>query len=224
METKICTRCKIEKDVSEYYIRKDRNNQVKAMCKNCENKRFAKPIPIVPNLEGELWRDIDGFEKIYVVSNMGRVKRIMHRKHPTNIIMNTSLNGGDYHYLSLTKSGKNYPRILSRLVAIAFIPNPENKPQVNHIGLDKNGIPGNKNDNRAISLEWSTSKENINHAWKNGLYKPLNGIKNGNAILKDEDVINIRASKLSPTEISKMYNVNLAAIYKILSRQRWKHI
>ncbi len=224
MELKICTICNVEQDVENFYIRRSRNNQRKSICKSCESKQKAKPVEIVPDLEDEIWKDIEGFEGIYLVSNMGRVKRIMHRKNPTNTIMKTTLNGGGYHRLSLTVNGKGHDRILSRLVAIAFIPNPENKPEVNHIGLDKNGRPGNKNDNRAISLEWNTSKENINHAWDNGLAKPLNGSLNGNSILIEEDILDIRSSKLTPLQLSLKYSVNREQIYKILRRERWKHI
>lgn len=216
METKTCTKCKVEQEISGFYIRRSRNNQPKSICKKCESIQKARPIEIVPDLEGEIWKDILGFEGIYVVSNMGRVKRVMHRKHPTNTIINTSLNATGYHKIALTLNGKGYCKILSRLVAIAFIPNPENKPQVNHL----NG----KDDNRTESLEWNTSKENINHAWKTGLSKPAYGTSNGNSVLTEKDVLEIRKSSLTPLEISLKYNVKREQIYKILKRKRWSHI
>lgn len=217
METKICTRCKDEKEITEYYIRKDRNNQIKAMCKTCENKRFEKPIPIVPDLEGEIWKDIEDYESIYVVSNKGRVKRMMHRKHTTNTIINPSINSFGYYYVCLTKNGKGKNFMVSRLVATTFIPNPENKPQVNHIK--------GKSRNEVENLEWNTSKENINHAWKTGLSKPVNGTLNGNAILTEKEVLEIRAIKgMSKREIATLYNIGEAAIGKIIHRVRWKHI
>jgi len=216
MENKICTKCEVEQDINSFYIRRSRNNQPKSICKKCESIQKAKPIEIVPDLDGEIWKDILGFEKIYVVSNMGRVKRIMHRKNPTNTIMNTTLNSNGYHRLALTVNGKGYDRILSILVATAFIPNPENKPQVNHLK--------GKDDNRAESLEWATAKENIDHAWRTGLSKPKFGVLNGKSVLTEKEVLEIRSSKLTATEVSKLYNVNLPAIYKILSKTRWKHI
>lgn len=167
METKICTRCKNEKAITGYYIRKDRNNQIKTMCKTCENKRFEKPTPIVTDLEGEIWKDIENYEGIYVVSNKGRVKRIMHRTHPTNTIINPSINQFGYYYVCLTKNGKGKNHMVSRLGASAFIPNPKNKPQVNHLK--------GKYCNEVEFLEWSTSKENIHHAWRTGLSKPKKG-------------------------------------------------
>jgi hypothetical protein len=217
METKTCTKCKVEQDINNFYVRRSRNNQPKSICKKCESIQKAKPIEVVPDLEGEIWKDIAGFEGIYVVSNMGRVKRIMHRKNPTNTIMNTTLNGGGYHHLMLTVNGKGHSKILSILVATAFIPNPENKPQVNHL----NG----KDDNRAESLEWNTSKENIRHAWDNGLSKPKLGTLNGNAVLTEKEVLEIRAIEgMTKRDIGKLYNIGEAAVGKIINRQRWCHI
>ncbi len=216
METKTCTKCKLEQYINDFYIRRSRNNQPKSICKKCESLRFAKPIEYVPDLEGEIWKDIEEFKGFYVVSNKARVKRIMHRTHPTNKLMKTTRNKQDYHQLVLTKNGIQYCRRLNRLVAIAFLPNPENKPEVNHL----NG----KDDNTPESLVWATTLENIHHAWETGLSKPANGILNGNAVLTEKEVIEIRASLLTPTEISKLYNVKREQIYKILRRERWSHI
>lgn len=69
-----------------------------------------------------------------------------------------------------------------RLVAEAYIPNPENKPQVNHIGKDENGKI-NKKDNRVMSLEWATSKENVIHAHENGNGPDIKRGKHGHAKL-----------------------------------------
>jgi hypothetical protein len=216
MEIKTCTRCSVVKEVDNFYIRRTRNSQRKSICKQCESIQKARPVAHVPDLEGEIWKDILGYEGIYLVSNKGRVKRIMHRKNVTNKIINSTKKANDYIFVCLTINGINKDFKTSRLVAIAFIPNPENKPQVNHL----NG----KDDNTVESLEWNTSKENIRHAWDTGLSKPMNGETNGNSILNEKDVLEIRASSLTPTEISKIYNVNLPAIYKILARNRWKHI
>jgi len=216
MENKICTKCKIEQPVGNFYVRRSRNNQPKSICKSCESLQKAKPVEVVPDLEGEIWKDIEEFKGFYMVSNKERVKRIMHRKNPTNRIMKISKNEDDYLQLVLTMNGIQYCRRLNRLVAIAFIPNPENKPEVNHLK--------GKDDNRPESLEWSTTLENIHHAWETGLAKPQKGVLNGNAVLTEREVLEIRASKLTPIEISKLYNVNVPAIYKILARTRWNHI
>jgi hypothetical protein len=217
MESKTCTKCKVEQNIENFYIRRSRNNQPKSICKKCESIQKARPIEVVPDLKGEIWKDIAGFEGIYVVSNMGRVKRIMHRKNPTNTIMNTTLNQAGYHHLMLTVKGRGYGKILSILVATAFIPNPENKPQVNHLK--------GKDDNRAESLEWNTSKENINHAWRTGLCTAKKGEKHNLSKLTEKEVLEIRAIKgMSKREIATLYNIGETAVGKIINRQRWKHI
>lgn len=217
MESKTCTKCQIDQNIENFYIRRTRGNQRKSICKECESKSKAKPVEIVPDLEGEIWKDIEGFEKIYLVSNLARVKRIMHRKNPTNTIMTTSLNSNGYHRLSLCLNGKRYDRILSRLVAIAHIPNPDNKPEVNHLR--------GKDDNRACSLEWSTTKENIRHAWDTGLSTSKKGQDANMSKLTEKEVLEIRAIKgMTKRNIAKLYNIGEAAVGKIINRQRWTHI
>jgi len=219
METKICTKCSVEQNIENFYIRRTRNNQRKSICKECESKQKAKPLGIIVNLEGEIWNDIAGYEQYYKISNLGRLKRVLHRKNPCNTLIDGIIHPNGYCKLALTINGKTKQFYTHRLVALAFIPNPENKKQVNHI----NGI---KTDNRVENLEWVTSKENINHSWENGLSKPINGVLNGNSVLTEKDVLEIRkiGSTMTQKEIGKLYGVNHQAIYKILKRTRWKHI
>jgi hypothetical protein len=129
-------------------------------------------IPI-PDLDNELWMPVVGYEELYAVSNLGRVKMCgktwvskggaICRKYETLIKPFLSHHG--YHRVSLVIDRKNTKKFqLHRVVAQAFIPNKENKPSVNH----KNGI---KTDNRLDNLEWVTMSENTIHAVKNGLIK-----------------------------------------------------
>lgn len=106
----------------------------------------------------EIWKDIIGYEGIYQVSNLGRIKIIknMHKGNKTTF-MEISPNRYGYCRVSLWKNKKRKTYCVHRLVAEAFIPNPENKPQVNH-------KDGQKSNNDAENLEWATSSENQTHS------------------------------------------------------------
>lgn len=107
----------------------------------------------------EVWKDIKGFEGLYNVSNLGRVKSLKCREH--KILIPVTLSNG-YYIVTLYIHGKRYIKLIHRLVSEAFVLNPDNLPCVNHI----NGI---KTDNRAENLEWCTYKSNNIHAMKTGL-------------------------------------------------------
>ena len=104
------------------------------------------------------WRKIiyENIETNYSVSSTGRVRNDL-----TSRELNPSTQQ-DYKHTTLQINGKSKRFRVHRLVAIAFIPNPENKPYVNHLN-------GNKSDNRVENLEWTTPQENTVHAWKTGL-------------------------------------------------------
>lgn len=108
----------------------------------------------------EIWKDIEGFEGLYQVSSFGRVKSFDSIDKLDRIRKGRVLKGikdvKGYLLVNLYKNNIVYTKKIHRLVAEAFIPNSENKPQVNHIDEDKT-------NNMISNLEWSTSKENINH-------------------------------------------------------------
>lgn len=115
----------------------------------------------------EIWKSVKGFEGLYEVSNMGRIKSlhrvIMRSNGKKQSFQERILKGviSDYYQVFLSKNGKSFKEYIHRIVATHFIPNPENKPQVNH----KNS---NRFDNRSENLEWVTVKENHTHALKFG--------------------------------------------------------
>lgn len=111
-------------------------------------------------MEKEIWRYIKGYEGRYQVSNLGRV-RSLRRHRVRGKIMDVACNG-HYWRIKLSKNNKAKRVLLHRIIAETFIPNPENKPQVNHIN-------GDKKDNSIENLEWCTRSENQLHAIRTGL-------------------------------------------------------
>lgn len=108
----------------------------------------------------EEWRKIKGLEG-YLVSNMGQVKSLNYKRSGKEQILKQSEN---VSYKSVCIKGKMY--YIHRLVAMTFIPNPDNKPQVNHINC-------NPHDNRATNLEWVTKDENLTKYWASEKYKSI---------------------------------------------------
>jgi hypothetical protein len=112
----------------------------------------------------EIWKPIKGYENLYMISSNGRVKslgRYSIRKdgkpcHYPSKMMSLCHSTKGYLIVGLTKNGKCTTYFVHRLVADAFIPNPEGLPQVNHINEDKT-------DNRACNLEWMSCADNVNH-------------------------------------------------------------
>ena len=117
----------------------------------------------------EIWKDIPGYEGRYQASNLGNILALNYKRSHKPHLLKQSITYDGYHRVCLGNgSRKNTKRITVHiLVAKTFIPNPENKPQVNH-------IDGNKDNNCASNLEWVTCKENIQHSIKIGLRNPKN--------------------------------------------------
>lgn len=105
----------------------------------------------------EVWRDIKGYEGLYQVSNLGRVKKTTLNEER---LIHINKDSGGYQIVSLRKDGVSRMRLVHRLVAIAFIPNNENKPEVNHIDEVKT-------NNRVDNLNWMTHLENSLYGTRN---------------------------------------------------------
>lgn len=112
------------------------------------------------NIKGEIWKDITGYEGLYQISNMGRVKSLNYRHTKTPCIMKQNIYNNGYLSILLSKDGIKTKFLVHRLVGLAFIPNLECKPEINHI----NEI---KTDNRVNNLEWVTRKENNSYGTRN---------------------------------------------------------
>lgn len=102
----------------------------------------------------ELWKDINGYEGLYQVSNLGRVRSLNYQGHGLTRELVPKENNSGRLWFDLWKEGKGKAMLAHRLVAMAFIPNPDNLPQINH-------IDENPKNNAAWNLEWCTQAENI---------------------------------------------------------------
>lgn len=181
----------------------------------------------------EIWKDVPGYEGYYQVSNLGQVKAIEriykqrngltgrdnYRTYPEQtIFVETDRDG--YLKVRFSKGGKQKKFFVHRLVALTFIPNPENKPEVNH----KSGI---KVDNCASNLEWVTTSENQQHAHDNKLYDCQRGERNGHAKLSELDVREIHALSIkgfTQESLAAKFGVKSTTISRILAGKRWRHV
>jgi len=156
------------------------------------------------------FKNIRGYEGRYMISEKGEIYSKISKK-----ILKTCLTKVNYHMITLCGRYKKEKLYVHRLLAIAFIPNPENKATVNH----KNGV---KTDNRLANLEWNTYSENNQHALDNKLRIPQCGRK-----LTEGQVRSIRIylkQGVSPVIIGKRYKVHDRTIRDIRNGRTWKHI
>lgn len=166
----------------------------------------------------EIWEDVVGYEGVYKVSNIGRVKslaREARNRHGFRPIRERFLrlcdDGKGYLCVGLRKNNNPKSWSVHRLVAEAFLPNPENLPCVNHI----NGI---KKDNTISNLEWCTYSHNNQHSFDLGLSSK--GSRHYKTKLNEEQVLQISSlldgQKHTQVQIAKMFNVPPQTIYDIL--------
>lgn len=178
----------------------------------------------INSLEGEIWKEIPNFSN-YMVSNKGRVfakERIVGNRYRGIIVKKSKLlslsNCLGYLICRLVDDkGKVHFCRVHRLVALAFIPNPENKPHINH----KDGV---KNNNVLENLEWCTDLENSQHAWSMGLMPCGEKLKKSK--LKESDVISIRTTErdISLSKLAKKYGVSFQTISQIKNNKIWNHL
>lgn len=185
----------------------------------------------------ETWKPVKGYEGLYEVSSIGRVKRVARKVDYSNkrfskdtlmsirekILSPVKIGSSKEKYFAVNlrnKSGERKLRKVHRLVAEAFIPNPGGLPQIDH-------KDGNKNNNSVSNLEWVTGEENYRRALIMGL-ACSKGSRNGNAKLTDEQVDEIRKTHIRESRnfgamaLSRKYGVHRSTIEKIVKGESWK--
>jgi len=165
----------------------------------------------------ERWRPVVGYEGLYEVSDQGRVRSLDRQARVRGGGLRAHLGRvlrpycNPYPLVVLSRGGAHKTCKVPRLVAEAFIPNPDCRREVNHIDCD----PLN---NRASNLEWATALENTRHAQINGKMARK---------LTPQDVVQIRALAsvgAARVAIAAQFGINRSCVYKIITREAWAHI
>jgi len=158
----------------------------------------------------EIWKDIDGFEGMYQISDLGRCKR--------NGVIQKGYMCCEYRVFSLSKGGVRKAGLVHKLMAQAFIPNPNNYRVVNH----KNGV---KTDNFLANFEWCTKSHDVKEAYRLGLlvFKGRNGEANPMHKLSDVEVSLIRQEldgEKSQRKIAREFGISQAQVSFINTKKR----
>ena len=224
----ICKNCKESKYADQFAYRNREKGILRSRCKCCEKNSLENKIEnTIISLDGEIWKNIKGYEKIYMISNFGRVKSLFRTAyHPKsgNIILKGNIlsinTAGPYKSVELSKNSIPSQNLIHRLVAIHFIPNPKNKSQVNHI----NGI---KKDNDISNLEWVTPSENSIHALETKLKRkgqdsPVSKLSN-DKVKSIKRLLRIKP-KINKVKLAEKLGISNSVIHQIIRGDSWKHI
>lgn len=190
--------------------------------------RISPKTIFAGSLDGEEWRDIPGYEKLYKVSNYGRIlaeRTITSQGRRINqIVMAQDTDKDGYKKVGLRKCGKSKKFFVHRLVATAFIDNENDYPVINH-------IDGNPANNRFDNLEWCTVKYNVNFGDRAKKYSAkTRGEKHYNSILTEHDVLIIRETYIpgdpnyGQAAIARKYGVSRGTIESIVRNKSWKYL
>lgn len=202
----------MKRDRTKDYLQEKARKREKRM-KLWESEQFE--------IENEVWKPIQDVEDAYLISSLGRFRILENTDKSGRLLLeNTNYGYGtlpNYKKVFLTyPDGKTKCKRLHILVASAFIPNPDNKPQVNH-------KDGNRHNNKAANLEWATAKENIRHAVETGLYWQF-GSNHYMAKFTELQVYDIFKSTDTINNLAKQYNVNYTDIWSIKTGRCWTRV
>jgi hypothetical protein len=167
----------------------------------------------------EIWKDVVGYEGLYEVSNLGRVRsNLGHNRKKGHVLSGGNLRG--YRFVILCKDGKQKSGLIHRLVARAFIGEPPTPNHtVNHKDLDKA-------NNRDTNLEWLTQPDNVRHAAP--VIPRLRGVDQPTSKLTEDQVRAIR-QRYIPREVTLKqlgmeYGVSQQTVLAIIRREKWAHL
>ena len=164
----------------------------------------------------EIWKDIQGFEGMYQVSNLGSIRSIIKKPFLAMVLAKDKTG---YLSVQFSVKGKKYRHRVHRLVALSFIDNVYGSPVINH-------KDGDKRNNRVNNLEWTTYRDNAVHAMRIGLSPK--GEKSSLSKLKEKDVIDIRRmwklKQKTQGEMAEIFSIDQTTISLVVNRKTWKHI
>lgn len=171
----------------------------------------------------EIWRPIQGYEGLYEVSPLGHVRSLDRKqidgRSRKGKLLKQAYDGCGYPRVRLYNNG-NKAYSIHRLVAMAFIPNHQNKQEVNH-------KDGNKQNNIVENLEWCTHAENIRHSFNVNL-RNHKGENNTASKATEKQVLKIREmyqnGDYKQSQLANIYGFSTSIISRIISRKTWKHV
>jgi len=167
----------------------------------------------------EFWKKIDNFTNEYEVSNLGRVKSLS-RNTTAGKILKPSTSRFGYKKVTLCKNNKLTYFLVHRLVAIAFLDNPNSLPTVNH-------KDGDKSNNIISNLEWSTHSQQLKHGHLLGLMNHQGENHSQNKLTKNQVLMIYDLainSNFKQHEIAKMFNVHQVTVSLIKRKKAWPHL
>lgn len=172
------------------------------------------------NLPNELWLDVPGTDGMYQISSMGRLMTMNYKWTGQQRLMKPATDAGGYLRTMIRKDGRVRTVKLHRIVAEAFHANPDGLAEVNHKNFEKQ-------DNRAVNLEWMSRQHNMGHAAAGGKIKDKHGSFNGMSKLTEQTVREIKAKYIpyvyTHEMLGKEYGVAKSTIKDALNRH-WRHV
>lgn len=229
---KVCSKCKLLLDESMFSKDITSKDGIRYTCRSCyrETYKNSRQFKMEILLEGEIWKDVVGWEAFYEVSNFGNVRgkekivknvngvRKLDRLIPRRPLKPQSNHLG-YKSVNLYMDSKMTKKPIHRLVSEAFLPNPENKPCVNHKDF-------NPSNNHVDNLEWCTYQYNYDYSKERIINSMAKGEDHFYAKLTSDEVKQIKMLKgiMRNCDIARKFNVSPPVICDILNGKAWKHI